>query len=205
MKKKKKTLYIRRIRVNLKKKKTIIYLVENFVFRFNTFFRRRFVLLKKRSFIRFLNRFELTNLAKVLNFIKIFGMHKSYKMFNFEYKSKMSKILFLKFKKKNKSKKFHIKKKVKSEKWKTKTKTKTKRKVIKSKKENDRKKNIDIIKLKFFFLFDEYRKYKKQKKQNIAFKKSLCLYFSYRHMMYLPVRGQRTRTNAKTRKDFYVT
>jgi len=68
----------------------------------------------------------------------------------------------------------------------------------------DKKKDIDILKLRFVFFFSQKVNFRRMRMKNIKFKEKLCLYFSYRHMMYLPVRGQRTKTNAKTRKDFNV-
>ena len=42
------------------------------------------------------------------------------------------------------------------------------------------------------------------KEHNIYLKRSLYIFISYRHMLMLPVRGQRTKTHAKTRKVFHV-
>ena len=39
---------------------------------------------------------------------------------------------------------------------------------------------------------------------NVEYKKKMTLYFSYRHLLELPVRGQRTKTNAKTRKNYNI-
>lgn len=39
---------------------------------------------------------------------------------------------------------------------------------------------------------------------NINLKKNLNIFISYRHYLMLPVRGQRTKTHAKTRKIFHV-
>lgn len=201
MKKKKKTLYIRKVRINLKKKKTISpFKAESFLRNFNHIFRRKINILKKKNFVKFLNKFESTNFDKVFNFIKCFGMKKSYRFFNFKYKSKLSKFLFLKFKKK-KAKNILLKfKRKKLYNKKIKKSAFRKKKYI----NKDKKKDIDILKLRFVFFFSQKVNFRRMRMKNIKFKEKLCLYFSYRHMMYLPVRGQRTKTNAKTRKDFNV-
>ena len=42
------------------------------------------------------------------------------------------------------------------------------------------------------------------KNKNISLKTNLHIFISYRHLLYYPVRGQRTKTHAKTRKIFHV-
>ena len=176
MKKKKQTLYIRKNRINYNKKKTIkLFEAEMFFEKFKKHFRKKISITKKKNFVKFLNKFQSTNFHKSYTFIKYFGMNKSYKLINFYYKSKKSKKLLNKFKIKN-----------------------NKKKII------NKIKEIKVLKLKFMKMFYQQVKFKRIKSLNVSFKKKLCLYFSYRHLMYLPVRGQRTRTNAKTRKDFFI-
>lgn len=75
----------------------------------------------------------------------------------------------------------------------------------KKKKIYKKKKRIaKVLKLLFLKKFLKYSNIFKKKKFNIVKKKKLCLHFSYRHILFLPVRGQRTKTNAKTRKDFRI-
>ena len=113
MKKKKKTLYIRTNRIRFDKKRTIkFYEAEHFLNKFIIHFRRKINIMKKKNFIRFLKRFQSTNFNKVYNYIKIFGMNRSYKFNNFYYRSERSDKLFLKFKIK-KVKKNYLKKKKK--------------------------------------------------------------------------------------------
>jgi ribosomal protein S13 len=45
---------------------------------------------------------------------------------------------------------------------------------------------------------------KAEKRLNVIKIKNLYIYISYRHFLSLPVRGQRTKTNAKTRKYFSI-
>lgn len=45
---------------------------------------------------------------------------------------------------------------------------------------------------------------KENKFNNINLKQELMIFISYRHLLMLPVRGQRTKTHAKTRKIFHV-
>ena len=232
MKKKKKTLYIRRNSVNLKKKKSLVpYQAESFSVRFNYSFRRKINILKKKSFVRFLNFFESTNFHKAFNFIKYFGMKKSYRLFNFKSNSKKLETPILKLKnnlKRGKKKNYNkvlqsrkiIKKKITKLKAKikeskfykkriAKNSLKIRNKFITSKinkriRYRKKKRDVEVLKRRFIVFFHQKIKFRSMRIRNIKFKEKLCLYFSYRHMMYLPVRGQRTKTNAKTRKDFYV-
>lgn len=231
MKKKKKTLYIRRVRINLKKKKSLVpFQAESFSRRFNYIFRRKINILKKKSFIRFINLFESTNFHKVFNFIKYFGMNKSYRFFNFKHTSKKSKYLILKIKNSFKNTKYYkkimqkrkkriiqLKIKIKKSNFYKKRiahtslenrnkfiRSKINKKIKRNRKYRKEKKDVEVLKSKFIVFFHQKIKFRSMRMKNIKFKEKLCLYFSYRHMMYLPVRGQRTKTNAKTRKDFYV-
>jgi len=201
---------------------------ESFSRRFNYIFRRKINILKKKSFIRFINLFESTNFHKVFNFIKYFGMNKSYRFFNFKYTSRKSKYLALKIKNNFKKARYYkkimqkerkkiIQLKIKKSNFYKKRiahtslenrnkfiKSKINKKIKKNRKHMKEKKDIEVLKSKFIVFFHQKIKFRSMRIKNIKFKEKLCLYFSYRHMMHLPVRGQRTKTNAKTRKDFYV-
>ena len=176
-KNKKKTLYIRKIR-NKSNNKRMIRFYEEFDALFDYFFYLKKNIIKKRNFVNFLKRFHFSGLHKVQNYIKVFGLKKNYKMNVFFFKSIFTNVL---------KKKFKIKKKIK----------KTKKGVIK-------KKNTKLLKLVYKKKFNFNRFEKKEKIKKIFNKKVLCLHVSYRHLLGLPVRGQRTKTNAKTRKDFKV-
>lgn len=64
--------------------------------------------------------------------------------------------------------------------------------------------NFDI----FLFIFKKNYLFLQDKTDdrllNVLRKKKLFLHVSYRHILSLPVRGQRTKTNAKTRKHFGI-
>ena len=64
--------------------------------------------------------------------------------------------------------------------------------------------NMGAIFLIFKKRFSDISHIKYIKSDNIRLKINLMIFVSYRHIMYLPVRGQRTKTHAKTRKIFHV-
>lgn len=68
-------------------------------------------------------------------------------------------------------------------------------------------KKQDTLELIFLYLKKKYinlRFNRYIKAINVFKKKNLYLHVSYRHFLKLPVRGQRTRTNAKTRKHYAI-
>ena len=176
-KSKHKTLYIRRIR-NKSNNKRVIRFYEEFDGLFDYFFYLKRNKLKKKSFINFLKRFHSSGLHKMQNYTKLFGFKKNYRLGIFISKSFFEEDL---------KKKFKIKKK--------------------SKKKNANKyRNTKILKLIFKKRFNRKvnKSEKKERTRKILEKKVLCLHVSYRHLLGLPVRGQRTKTNARTRKDFKI-
>lgn len=69
------------------------------------------------------------------------------------------------------------------------------------------RKKQESLELIFLYLKKKYinlRFNKYIKAMNVFKKKNLYLHVSYRHFLRLPVRGQRTRTNAKTRKHYAI-
>ena len=60
----------------------------------------------------------------------------------------------------------------------------------------------------FFLIFKKKYNYLRLKPliklKNVNKKRGLFLHVSYRHLLRLPVRGQRTKTNAKTRKHYAI-
>ena len=67
-----------------------------------------------------------------------------------------------------------------------------------------KKLNLHIFYVIFKRKYDKLKFNKKIKISNVENKKNLFLHVSYRHFLKLPVRGQRTRTNAKTRKHYAI-
>lgn len=57
---------------------------------------------------------------------------------------------------------------------------------------------------KAFIKNNQLKNLEKNKYDNIYNIRSLFIYISYRHFLSLPVRGQRTKTNAKTRKYYGI-
>lgn len=79
------------------------------------------------------------------------------------------------------------------------------KKFNKKKKIYKKKKRISkILKVLFIKKFLVFSNVHKIRYRNVLKKQELCLHFSYKHILFLPVRGQRTKTNAKTRKDFNI-
>jgi len=57
---------------------------------------------------------------------------------------------------------------------------------------------------KYFMTNNGLKNIKFKKLRNVSRIRNLFIYISYRHILNLPVRGQRTKTNAKTRKYFNI-
>jgi len=189
VKKKKKTLYIRKVRVRYDKKpKRAYFNSEVFDVTFIRYFTWKFLKNKRKNFTTFMHRYQYMSFDRIFNFFKKFGINHNYRVYKFTTLSKISKKL---------NKKYKLNKKI--------TLMKKREKKYKSnKKLKWRFKNPIILKHKYLKKFEIKTKFKKIKATNVNMKKRMCLYFSYRHLMKLPVRGQRTRTNAKTRKDFHI-
>lgn len=66
------------------------------------------------------------------------------------------------------------------------------------------KKNMKPIYRIFRKRFSQIQFISPKKYENINLKQNLNIFVSYRHILLLPVRGQRTKTHAKTRKIFHV-
>lgn len=174
--KKKKTVHLRKIRKkSTNKSKRFSNL--NFISIFNEFFYKNLALSSKKSSIfKFLICFFCTNKNVILNILKKFGMNNNYKM---EVKPKISvksDLLQNKFKFLEKNIKYFVN----------------------IKKGSFLKRKI-YFKLKNISFNTRFLRL-----NNVEYKKKMTLYFSYRHLLELPVRGQRTKTNAKTRKNYNI-
>jgi len=174
--KKKKTVHLRRIRKrSTNKSKRFSNL--NFINIFNEFFYKNLLSsYKKSSIFKFLISFFCTNKNIILNILKKFGMNNNYKIDVKPKISTRSNLLQNKFKFLKKNTKYFIN---------------IKRGSFLKRKIYFKLKNISFN-TKFLRL------------NNVEYKKKMTLYFSYRHLLELPVRGQRTKTNAKTRKNYNI-
>lgn len=130
---------------------------------------------KKKLLYSFMLSFYSISHDKIQNFLKKFGM-----LLNFRIKIQRI------FKKLNKRLKNKFRKKLQ----------------IKYKL---RRKRTFVFKLFFLKKFKKFQINPNTIKiKNVINKKKLRLHFSYRHLLHLPVRGQRTKTNAKTRKNYNI-
>jgi len=70
----------------------------------------------------------------------------------------------------------------------------------------NKNKKIDISIFLFIFRtnFLFFERNTERRRYNVSKKKKLLLHVSYRHLLSLPVRGQRTKTNGKTRKHYGI-
>lgn len=145
MKKKKKSIHLRRVRERSDNKFAKISIKHFYLF-LKIFFLRK--LKKKFSFCSFLLSFYGINISKVFFLFKKFGLNKYY--------------LFEKYK------------------------------------------SLDLFLSVFKKKYYIYIYNKSKKRINVNNKKNLFIHVSYRHFLNLPVRGQRTKTNAKTRKHYAI-
>lgn len=150
------------------------YLAPQFPEIFNQYF-YTFYKEKKKLLYSFMLSFYYINHSRIQNFLKKFGMLTNFRIKIQRIKKKLSNRLKLKFKK---------------------------TKVIKYKL---RRRKTAVFKL---FFLKKFRKFNRNpyyiRLKNVKRKKKLRLHFSYRHLLHLPVRGQRTKTNAKTRKNYRI-
>lgn len=174
--KKKKTVHLRRIRKRSNNKSKRFSNLK-FINIFNDFFYKNLVLsFKKNSIFKFLICFFCTNKNVVLNILKKFGMNNYYKI---EIKPKISLESILLIDKFNMF--------LNKEEY-----------FMQIKRGASIKRNI-YFKLKTISFNTKFLRF-----NNVEYKKKMTLYFSYRHLLELPVRGQRTKTNAKTRKNYNI-
>ena len=178
MKKKKKTLYIRRIRKR-STNKSPRYSSFNFLNKFDDFFISKLIdsgnhLKSFLSIFKFLISFFSINEMVILNILKKFGACLNLKLNKNILKSGASYYLKSKFLNKNVLYTINFK-------------------------------NFVILK-KLFFLKLKKTSFNTRllRFNNVENKKKMTLYFSYRHLLSLPVRGQRTKTNAKIRKNYSI-
>ena len=172
--KKKKTVHLRRIRKRSTNKSKRFSYLK-FITVFNEFFYKNLVLsFKKSSIFKFLICFFCTNVNLILNMLKKFGVNNSYKI---DVKPKISSNSFLL------NKKFGF----------------TNNQYFMNVKSGMSLKRSIFFKLKTISFNTKFLRF-----NNVEYKKKMTLYFSYRHLLELPVRGQRTKTNAKTRKNYNI-
>ena len=173
--KKKKTVHLRKIRKKSTNKSKRFSNVK-FISLFNEFFYKNLVFSsKKNSIFKFLICFFCTNKAIIINILKKFGMYNNYKI---DIKPKVS------FKSEVLKKKYVF--------------LKEKSYFLSIKRGSFLKRKI-YFKLKKISFNTKFLRF-----NNVEYKKKMTLYFSYRHLLELPVRGQRTKTNAKTRKNYNI-
>ena len=174
--KKKKSVRLRKIRKR-STNKSVRYVAAKFIYIFDSFFYKNLQFgIKKISIFKFLISFYCLNFRIVRNIFKNLGIYNSYKSDLKIKKSKSSKILNNKFR----------------------------RLLLNNKYFFDFKK-VSVIKYNLFFKLKSFSFNSKSLRFfNVENKKKMTLYFSYRHILALPVRGQRTKTNAKTRKNYNI-